>query len=44
LICGQAANNRQANGLLISLAAVYAIYILPRRVIPWKNIVGIPGV
>ncbi|KAL2799276.1 inositol phospholipid synthesis and fat-storage-inducing TM-domain-containing protein [Aspergillus keveii] len=34
----------KANGLLISLAAVYAIYILPRRVIPWRNIVGIPGV
>ncbi|KAJ0422378.1 inositol phospholipid synthesis and fat-storage-inducing TM-domain-containing protein [Aspergillus carlsbadensis] len=34
----------KANGLLISLAAVYAIYIVPRRVIPWRNIVGIPGV
>ncbi|KAL4810693.1 inositol phospholipid synthesis and fat-storage-inducing TM-domain-containing protein [Aspergillus unguis] len=34
----------KANGLLISLAAVYTIYILPRRVIPWRNIVGIPGV
>ncbi|KAL2822488.1 inositol phospholipid synthesis and fat-storage-inducing TM-domain-containing protein [Aspergillus granulosus] len=34
----------KTNGLLISLAVVYAIYILPRRVIPWRNIVGIPGV
>ncbi|KAL2871149.1 putative inositol phospholipid biosynthesis protein Scs3 [Aspergillus lucknowensis] len=34
----------KANGLLISLAAVYTIYILPRRVIPWRNVVGIPGV
>ncbi|KAL3462845.1 inositol phospholipid synthesis and fat-storage-inducing TM-domain-containing protein [Aspergillus heterothallicus] len=34
----------KANGLLISLAAIYAIYILPRKVIPWRNIVGIPGV
>ncbi|KAL4780019.1 inositol phospholipid synthesis and fat-storage-inducing TM-domain-containing protein [Aspergillus varians] len=34
----------KANGLLISLAALYTIYILPRRVIPWRNVVGIPGV
>ncbi|KAL4922654.1 inositol phospholipid synthesis and fat-storage-inducing TM-domain-containing protein [Aspergillus aurantiobrunneus] len=33
----------KANGLLISLAALYTIYILPRRVIPWRNVVGIPG-
>lgn len=33
----------QTNGLLISLAAIYTIYFLPRRVIPWRNIIGIPG-
>ncbi|KAL5337604.1 inositol phospholipid synthesis and fat-storage-inducing TM-domain-containing protein [Aspergillus crustosus] len=33
----------KANGLVLSLAAVYTIYILPRRVIPWRDIVGIPG-
>ncbi|PWY72426.1 hypothetical protein BO70DRAFT_118799 [Aspergillus heteromorphus CBS 117.55] len=31
-------------GLLIALATVYTIYILPRRVIPWRDIVGLPGV
>ncbi|KAL4747270.1 hypothetical protein BDW72DRAFT_17807 [Aspergillus terricola var. indicus] len=34
----------KANGLLISLGAVYTIYFLPRRLIPWRNVVGIPGV
>ncbi|KAL2847222.1 inositol phospholipid synthesis and fat-storage-inducing TM-domain-containing protein [Aspergillus pseudoustus] len=34
----------KTNGLLISLAAIYTIYILPRRVIPLRNIVGLPGV
>ncbi|KAL4871521.1 inositol phospholipid synthesis and fat-storage-inducing TM-domain-containing protein [Aspergillus spectabilis] len=33
----------KANGLIISLAAVYTIYVLPRRVIPWRDIVGLPG-
>lgn len=31
-------------GLLVALGAVYTIYILPRRVVPWRDIVGIPGV
>ncbi|KAL4995067.1 inositol phospholipid synthesis and fat-storage-inducing TM-domain-containing protein [Aspergillus recurvatus] len=34
----------KANGLLISLSAIYIIYFLPRRVIPWRNVIGIPGV
>ncbi|KAL3478562.1 inositol phospholipid synthesis and fat-storage-inducing TM-domain-containing protein [Aspergillus californicus] len=33
----------KANGLLVALASIYAIYFLPRRVIPLKNFVGIPG-
>ncbi|KAL4876015.1 inositol phospholipid synthesis and fat-storage-inducing TM-domain-containing protein [Aspergillus karnatakaensis] len=33
----------KANGLVISLAVVYTIYILPRRVIPWRDIIGVPG-
>ncbi|KAL6233402.1 hypothetical protein BDW75DRAFT_191002 [Aspergillus navahoensis] len=33
----------KANGLLISLGVIYTIYFLPRRVIPWRNVVGIPG-
>ncbi|KAL4815254.1 inositol phospholipid synthesis and fat-storage-inducing TM-domain-containing protein [Aspergillus spinulosporus] len=33
----------KANGLLISLGAIYTIYFLPRRIIPWRNVVGIPG-
>ncbi|RAL09884.1 putative inositol phospholipid biosynthesis protein Scs3 [Aspergillus homomorphus CBS 101889] len=31
-------------GLLIALGTVYTIYILPRKVIPWREIVGLPGV
>ncbi|GKZ32124.1 fat storage-inducing transmembrane protein 2 [Aspergillus brasiliensis] len=31
-------------GLLIALGTVYTIYILPRRVLPWRNVVGLPGV
>ncbi|PYH88667.1 hypothetical protein BO71DRAFT_453932 [Aspergillus ellipticus CBS 707.79] len=31
-------------GLLIALGTVYTIYILPRKVIPWRNVVGLPGV
>ncbi|KAE8349451.1 inositol phospholipid synthesis and fat-storage-inducing TM-domain-containing protein [Aspergillus coremiiformis] len=31
-------------GLLIALGSVYTIYLLPRRVIPWRDVVGIPGV
>ncbi|KAL5357942.1 inositol phospholipid synthesis and fat-storage-inducing TM-domain-containing protein [Aspergillus floccosus] len=31
-------------GLLIALGTVYTVYILPRRVVPWRNVVGIPGV
>ncbi|KAL4984232.1 inositol phospholipid synthesis and fat-storage-inducing TM-domain-containing protein [Aspergillus falconensis] len=34
----------KANGLLISLGTIYTIYFLPRRVIPWRNVVGIPGI
>ncbi|KAI9373429.1 inositol phospholipid synthesis and fat-storage-inducing TM-domain-containing protein [Aspergillus egyptiacus] len=34
----------KTNGLLLSLAAIYTIYFLPRRALPWRNIVGIPGV
>ncbi|RDW93495.1 putative inositol phospholipid biosynthesis protein Scs3 [Aspergillus mulundensis] len=34
----------KANGLLISLGAIYLIYFLPRRMSQWRNIVGIPGV
>ncbi|KAL4974481.1 inositol phospholipid synthesis and fat-storage-inducing TM-domain-containing protein [Aspergillus desertorum] len=34
----------KANGLLISLGAIYTIYFLPRRAIPWRNVVGLPGV
>ncbi|KAL4896627.1 inositol phospholipid synthesis and fat-storage-inducing TM-domain-containing protein [Aspergillus ambiguus] len=32
------------NGLLIALGTVYMVYILPRRVTPWRNVVGVPGV
>ncbi|KKK17009.1 hypothetical protein P175DRAFT_0501105 [Aspergillus ochraceoroseus IBT 24754] len=32
------------NGLVIASVTIYALYILPRRLIPWRNVVGIPGV
>ncbi|KAI2729075.1 hypothetical protein CBS147354_1523 [Penicillium roqueforti] len=32
------------SGLLIGLGAVYAIYILPRRIAPLGNVIGHPGV
>jgi hypothetical protein len=32
------------SGLFIALSAVYAIYILPRRIAPLKDVVGLPGV
>ncbi|KAJ5746382.1 hypothetical protein N7520_011564 [Penicillium odoratum] len=31
------------SGLLIALSTVYAIYILPRKLAPWRDIVGVPG-
>ncbi|KAE8149637.1 inositol phospholipid synthesis and fat-storage-inducing TM-domain-containing protein [Aspergillus avenaceus] len=31
-------------GLMVALGTVYTIYILPRRVVPWRDIVGVPGV
>ncbi|KAJ5084547.1 hypothetical protein NUU61_009126 [Penicillium alfredii] len=31
-------------GLSVALGAVYAIYILPRKVPAWRDIVGVPGV
>ncbi|PYH43210.1 putative inositol phospholipid biosynthesis protein Scs3 [Aspergillus saccharolyticus JOP 1030-1] len=31
-------------GLMIALATVYTIYLLPRRVASWREIVGLPGV
>ncbi|KAF9886935.1 hypothetical protein FE257_010676 [Aspergillus nanangensis] len=31
-------------GLLVALATVYTVYILPRGVISWRNVVGVPGV
>ncbi|KAH8422736.1 putative inositol phospholipid biosynthesis protein Scs3 [Aspergillus melleus] len=31
-------------GLLIALGTVYTIYVLPRRNIPWRDAVGLPGV
>ncbi|PWY95789.1 hypothetical protein BO94DRAFT_600500, partial [Aspergillus sclerotioniger CBS 115572] len=34
----------KVTGLLIALGTVYVIYILPRRVIEWRNVVGLPGV
>lgn len=34
----------QLTGLLIALGTIYAIYILPRRSIPWRDLVGLPGV
>ncbi|EFW20218.1 hypothetical protein D8B26_003353 [Coccidioides posadasii str. Silveira] len=33
----------KASGLLIALAAVYAIYLLPRSSPSWRNVIGIPG-
>ncbi|KAJ5587024.1 Fat storage-inducing transmembrane protein [Penicillium hispanicum] len=30
-------------GLFVALSAVYVIYILPRRLTPWRDLVGIPG-
>ncbi|KAJ6044405.1 hypothetical protein N7499_006905 [Penicillium canescens] len=32
------------SGLLIALSAVYAIYILPRRLASWRSVVGEPGI
>ncbi|KAJ5534806.1 hypothetical protein N7527_001060 [Penicillium freii] len=32
------------SGLTIALSAVYAIYILPRRIAPLRDMVGLPGV
>ncbi|KAJ5122113.1 Fat storage-inducing transmembrane protein [Penicillium atrosanguineum] len=32
------------SGLAIALSTIYVIYILPRRLPPWKDIVGLPGV
>ncbi|KAJ5162993.1 Fat storage-inducing transmembrane protein, partial [Penicillium coprophilum] len=32
------------SGLLIALSAVYAIYILPRRIAPLRDVIGLPGV
>ncbi|RAH83503.1 hypothetical protein BO86DRAFT_387763 [Aspergillus japonicus CBS 114.51] len=34
----------KVTGLLIALATVYTIYLLPRTNIPWREIVGLPGV
>ncbi|RAL00973.1 putative inositol phospholipid biosynthesis protein Scs3 [Aspergillus ibericus CBS 121593] len=34
----------KVTGLLIALGTVYTIYILPRRVPEWRNVVGLPGV
>ncbi|RAK78304.1 putative inositol phospholipid biosynthesis protein Scs3 [Aspergillus fijiensis CBS 313.89] len=34
----------KVTGLLIALGTVYTIYILPRTNIPWREIVGLPGV
>ncbi|KAJ6036590.1 hypothetical protein N7540_000869 [Penicillium herquei] len=31
------------SGLFVALSTVYAIYILPRKVTAWRDIVGIPG-
>ncbi|KAJ5945504.1 Fat storage-inducing transmembrane protein [Penicillium verhagenii] len=31
------------SGLFIALSSVYAIYILPRNLPTWRNIVGVPG-
>ncbi|CEJ54315.1 hypothetical protein PMG11_00633 [Penicillium brasilianum] len=31
------------SGLTIALSSVYVIYILPRSLTPWRDIVGIPG-
>lgn len=33
----------QWSGLFVALSTVYVIYILPRSLAPWRNIVGIPG-
>ncbi|KAJ5625680.1 Fat storage-inducing transmembrane protein [Penicillium lagena] len=32
------------SGLFIALSAVYVIYILPRKLASWRDVVGIPGV
>ncbi|OKO93756.1 FIT family protein scs3 [Penicillium subrubescens] len=31
------------SGLIVALTSVYVIYILPRRLTPWRDIVGVPG-
>ncbi|KAJ5106640.1 hypothetical protein N7456_003315 [Penicillium angulare] len=31
------------SGLAVALSTVYAIYILPRKLAPWRDIVGVPG-
>ncbi|KAJ5157313.1 uncharacterized protein N7482_008413 [Penicillium canariense] len=31
------------SGLAVALSTVYVIYLLPRRLAPWREIVGIPG-
>ena len=33
----------QMTGLLIALGTIYAVYILPRTLESWQNIVGLPG-
>lgn len=30
-------------GLIIALATVYAVYFLPRTLLAWRNVIGIPG-
>ncbi|KAJ5678964.1 hypothetical protein N7462_007208 [Penicillium macrosclerotiorum] len=31
------------SGLTVALSTVYVIYILPRRLKPWRDVVGVPG-
>ncbi|PGH30173.1 hypothetical protein GX50_07073 [[Emmonsia] crescens] len=33
----------KATGLMLALGTVYTVYFLPRTLLPWRNIVGIPG-
>jgi Flp pilus assembly protein TadB len=32
------------SGLTIALSTIYVMYILPRRLAPWRDIIGLPGV
>lgn len=34
----------QWSGLAVALGTVYVLYILPRTLAPWRDVIGVPGV